>query len=243
MPFGILALIDLALIIHVARTGRSWVWVSAILFLPGLGSLAYFVLEVLPEWTGSYRGQRAQRAVVRTLNPTGRYKQLTDELAIVDTIANRAALAEECLTLGKFDEALTHAQAVVTRPTGDEPGFEFLKARAQFGVGDAAGAVATLEDLKKRWPAYNSAEAHLLYGVALEALGRTEEALATYDAVGAYYPGAEPRVRQAQLLARAGRPDEAKALAAQVVVGLKRAPRYVRAKQREWMEAAKKLAG
>jgi hypothetical protein len=147
------------------------------------------------------------------------------------------------LTLGKFDEALVHAESVVARPTGDEPAFEYLKARAQFGVGDAAGAVATLEALKARWPTYNSAEAHLLYGVALEGMGRTDAALTTYDAVGAYYPGAEPRVRQAQLLAKAGRADEAKALAAEVLVGLKRAPRYVRANQREWLDAAKKLAG
>ena len=70
------------------------------------------------------------------------------------------------------------------------------RARAEFGLGEPALAVATLDELKARWPDYRSPEGHLLYAKALEGAGRDEEALAAYEAVGAYYPGAEPRVRR-----------------------------------------------
>ena len=243
LPLGILlTLIDVALIIHAAKTGRFSPWGYVILFLPGIGAAAYVVVELVPEWMGSYKGQKARRAIATTLNPTGRYRALKDELGVVDTIANRAALAEECLKIGKADEALEHYQAILALPLGDEPVFLLGKARAEFALGRAADAVASLEDVKRRWPEYQSAEGHLLYARALEMAGRADEALSNYANVGRYFPGAEPRVREAQLLAKLGRAGEAKALAEDVVRTLKRAPRHVRANQRDWHAIAEKLA-
>jgi hypothetical protein len=48
------------------------------------------------------------------------------------------------------------------------------KARAQFEVDEAAEAVATLDELRRRWPDYHSADAHLNYARALEACGRND---------------------------------------------------------------------
>jgi hypothetical protein len=243
LPIGwIVAGVDIALIVHAARTGRFTPWGFVILFLPGIGALAYIVVELVPEWLGSTKARRAGSSLVGALDPQRRYRQLQDELAIVDTIANRSALAEACLSLGKFEEARTHYAAILASPQGDEPGFMFGRARAEFGLGETALAVATLDELKARWPDYRSPEGHLLYAKALEGGGRDEEALAAYEAVAAYYPGAEPNVRRAELLARLGRGDEARALAGEVARGLRRAPTHVRRVQSQWLAAAEKLA-
>jgi hypothetical protein len=101
-------------------------------------------------------------------------------------------------------------------------------------------AVATLDDLRKRWPDYQSAEAHLLYARALEESGRTDDALYEYQAVANYYPGAEARVRYGLLLDKAGRQNEAKAVFTEVLTQLKRAPKYVRRVQAEWIALAEK---
>ena len=77
--------------------------------------------------------------------------------------------------------------------------------------------------------------------MALEKAGSNDEALANYAAVGQYFPGAEPRVRQAQLLQRLGRENEARALAEDVVRTLSRAPAHVRHNQRQWLASAQKL--
>ena len=243
LPIGwIVAGVDIALIVHAARTGRFTPWGFVILFLPGIGARAYIVVELVPEWLGSTGARRAGRSVIATLDPERRYRDAKDELAIVDTIANRSALAEACLALGKFEEARGHYAAILASPQGDEPSFMLGRARAEFGLGEAALAVATLDELKARWPDYRSPDGHLLYAKALEGAGRDEEALATYEAAGAYYPGAEPRVRQAELLARLGRRDEARALADEVARGLRRAPAHVRRAQSQWLAAAEKLA-
>src|SRR5215471_17572743 len=101
MPFGIvLLLINVGLIVHAAKTGRFWPWGYIILFIRGFGALAYVLVELVPEWFGSVQGQKARRHVVNTLDPSKRYRALTEQLEVADTIANRAALAAECLELG-----------------------------------------------------------------------------------------------------------------------------------------------
>jgi hypothetical protein len=241
MPFGIvLLLINVGLIVHAAKTGRFWPWGYVILFIPGFGALAYVLVELLPAWFGSAQGQHARRRVVSTLDPGKRYRMLTDQLDVADTIANRGALAEECLALGKFAEAERHYEHILALPMGDDAIYAFGKARAQFGLGHAPEAVATLDDLRKRWPDYQSAEAHLLYARALENSGRTDDALYEYQAVANYYPGAEARVRYGLLLDKAGRRAEAKAVFTELLTGLKRAPKYVRRVQAEWIALAEK---
>jgi hypothetical protein len=241
MPIGVILLIlNVVLIVHAAKTGRFSPWGYIILFIPVFGAVAYILVELLPEWFGSTQGQKARRHVVKTLDPSKRYRALADQLEIADTIANRAALAEECLALGKFTEAEFHYAQILALPMGDDPIYAFGKARAQFGCGHPDEAVATLDDVRQRWPDYQSAEAHLLYARALEDSGRTDDALYEYKALANYYPGAEARVRYGLLLDKAGHQSEAKAVFNDLLTQLKRAPKYVRRVQAEWIALAEK---
>jgi len=242
MPIAIvLFLIDVTLIVHAAKTGRFQPWAYLILLLPGVGALAYVLVELLPEWFGSVQGQKARRHVINTLDPEKQYRKLADDLAISDTIANRVDLAEECLLLGRFEEARIHYENALSRPMGDEPNYALGKARAEFGLRRPQDAVATLDQLRASWPDYQSADGHLLYVRALEESGRAAEALDEYRALVDYYPGAEARVRFAMLLQQMGRADEAKRLCADVLTQMRRAPKYVRKVQAEWIAAAERL--
>jgi len=241
MPFAlILGVLDIALVIHAARTGRFSPWAYVILLLPGIGGLAYVLVELVPEWLGSYQGQKARKRFVSAVNPERQYRVLTDQLAITDSIANREALAAECLALGKFDEAKGHYEEILARPLGDEPIFMLGRARAEFGLGHAADTVATLDELRRRWPDYQSADGHLLYARALEDAGRTDEAVEEYKALAGYFPGAEARVRYGMLLGRLGRPDEARRVLTDLLTHMRRAPKYVRKVQAEWIGLAEK---
>jgi hypothetical protein len=79
-----------------------------------------------------------------------------------------------------------------------------------------------------------------LYARALEQGGLLAEALAEYEALAGYYPGAEARVRQGLLLRRMGRDHEARAVLGAIVTELDRAPKYVRKVEAAWMTAAHK---
>ncbi len=238
----LITVLDVLLIVHAARTGRFMPWGFVILFLPGLGAFVYVAFELAPAWFGSYGAQRARRSVVAALDPAGRYRALRDELDLVDTVANRRALAEECLKLGRPEEALEHYDAILARPLGDEPAFLIGKARALVELGRAGEAVATLEELRRREPDFHSPDGLLLFARALEAAGRPDEALDAYARASPRFPGPEPRVREARLLERLGRREQARSIAEEVVRSLARAPRHVQANEREWFALARQLA-
>lgn len=241
MPIAIVLMaINIAFVIHAAKTGRFNPWGYVILFLPGVGAIAYVLVELIPEWMGTYKGQQARKRVADTLNPRGEYRRLTYELEITDTIANRAALAQECMQLGMFEEALAHYDNILARPMGGEPAYMLGKARAEFGFGRPQAAVTTLDDLRARWPDFQSADGHLLYARALAGSGRTDEALEEYKAVSSYFPGAEARVRWAMLLESLGRLTEAKAIYAELLTQMRHAPDFVRKAQAEWIAIAQR---
>jgi hypothetical protein len=165
---------------------------------------------------------------------------LTDQLAATDTIANRAALAAECLAIGRFAEAERHYDHILTLPMGEEPLYALGKAKAEFGAQRPVDAIATLDDLQRRWPDFKSAEAHLLYARSLTEAGRLQDALEEFEALMAYAPSAEASVRYGLLLDLLGRGSEAKAVFAELLTQMKRAPKYVRKVQAEWLSIAEK---
>src|SRR5690348_15076319 len=52
-------LIAFALVAHIIRTGRNMIWIAVVIFVPGIGSLIYFLVEILPDLL---RGRAARRA-------------------------------------------------------------------------------------------------------------------------------------------------------------------------------------
>jgi hypothetical protein len=241
MPIALLLMVvQITLIVHAAKTGRFNPWGYILIFLPGAGALAYVVVELVPEWFGSAHGHRTRGRVVNALDPERRYRALSDQFAAVDTIGTRGALAEECLVLGKYWGALEHFNEILTRPLGDDPIYMLGRARAEFGLGRFTDTVATLDELRQKWPDYQSADGHLLYARAFEEAGRLDEAIDEYAAVSNYYPGAEARVRYGLLLRKLGRDTEATALLNELLAQMRRAPRYVRKLQAEWIRVAER---
>jgi hypothetical protein len=241
MPFAlVIVLLDITLIYHASRTGRLQPWAFIILVAPGIGALAYIVVELVPEMLSGPGAQQARRRVANKLDPEKQYRELSDRLAAADTIANRAALAAECLKIARFGEAERHYDHILKLPMGSEPLYALGKAKAQFGGNLPAEAVATLDDLQTRWPDFQSAEGHLLYARALAEAGRPIEALEEYSAVIGYFPGAEARVRYGLLLDLMGRTAEARVVFNELLISMKRAPKYARQAQAEWLSIAEK---
>jgi hypothetical protein len=91
-------------------------------------------------------------------------------------------------------------------------------------------------------PHFKSPEGHLLYARALEAEGNKAMALEEYRVVAPSYPGAEATARFVQLLAAEGQPDEARKIARELLEQARIAPAHYRRAQKEWLDAAQKVA-
>ena len=104
MPYLLIPLLQILCVVHAVRTGRDRMWIYILLFLPGLGVLAYAFVEVLPGFWA--RGRRAgckpgrSAASIRTrVAPPAR------RAGGRRTVDNRRLLAEALLAAGQFTEA------------------------------------------------------------------------------------------------------------------------------------------
>jgi hypothetical protein len=70
--------------------------------------------------------------------------------------------------------------------------------------------------------------------------GRIDEALDEYHALAGYFPGAEARVRYGMLLKWVGRTAEARVVFNELLIQMRRAPKYLREAQAEWLSIAEK---
>ena len=234
-------IVQVALIIHVVKTGRNqiWIWVLALLSLPG--AIAYIAVEILPELFRSRTAQRTARGLRKALDPGRDLRRYESEARVGGNVASRQRYAQELVRHQRYDEAIGQYREALTGLYEHDPNLMLGLAQAQFDKGDASAARATLDELIQRNPDFRSPAGHLLYARALEAEGNVPKALEEYAVLAPSYPGAEAAVRYAQLLQAQGRRAEAQKLARELLVQARIAPGHYRRAQRPWLDAAQRL--
>src|SRR4029450_10975615 len=114
MPLAlILVLLDVTLVYHAVKSGRARPWAFIILMVPGVGALAYIAIELIPELLSGPEARAAHRRIANKLDPEKQYRLLSELLATADTVANREALAAECMEVARFDEGRGHYEQIL----------------------------------------------------------------------------------------------------------------------------------
>jgi hypothetical protein len=235
--------IQLALVVHVLKTGRNMTWIFVLLFFPAIGGLAYFIVELLPELTGSRTARNLGRTVAKAVNPDKDLQQAAQKLAVADTVQNALRLAQECVDKGRYAEAKELCAARLKGVHADDPALLHLLARAQFGLGEYAEVIGTLDKLKEANPGYRSPEAHLLYARAHDEPGHKAEAEEEYEALCGYYPGPEPFIRLGLLLKADGHTERARELFQRVADESRIAGKHYNTLHKEWVAVARRELG
>jgi hypothetical protein len=242
MLYLLIPLLQIICVVHVVKTGRPFLWIYVLLFLPGLGVAAYVIVEILPGFFGSRAAHSLRSSAVSTLDPGRELRRRRQALEEADTVDNRRLLAEALAANGQPAEALELYRGTLTGIHADDPGMLLGMAHAAYGVRDFDLALRTVLQLGETNPRYQPVEAQLLHAMTLEALGRDDEAVDDYAALVTHAPGEEVRCRYALLLKRRGDRSGAKALFDEILTRSGRAPRHYRRHEREWIDIARKEA-
>lgn len=241
MPFFIASiLVQVALIVHVIRTGRNSLWIWVLALLPMAGPIAYLLVEILPEVMGGRTARRAVSSVRKTLDPSRDLREAHKVARLTNSIDAKRRLADEQLASGLYDDAIASYRATLTGFYEHDPHLLLGLARALFAKGDATGARQALDDLIAANPDFRSIDGHILYARALEGEGNLAKAAEEYEALVGYDAGAEARYRQAALLKRMGQPERATDLFRRLVEDAELTSRHARQLQKEWLDLARK---
>jgi len=238
MPIAISAILQVALIIHVIKTERPYYWIF-IIMVPGIGMLAYIIVELMPEFLESMQGRRALRGVKKTINPMGDLRQREREHQMSGSVDAARHLAGELIDKGQFQQAVVKLEEALTGLYEHDPDLLLSLATAQFGNNQHAEAMHTLDRLMEHNPDFRSAEGHLIYARSVEKCGDTNKALEEYEAVAAYYAGAEAKLRFGQLLEQTGNTEKALQQYSDIINAAELAPRHYQKMQREWITEAR----
>jgi len=234
---------QLALIIHVLKTGRSRYWIIMLFFMPMIGGIAYLLIEILPEFSGSITGQRAVRNVKKTLNPGADLRHHEAAWEQSPNVDNARRYAGVLMESGKTNEAEAIVDQSLKGLFATEPTLLLIKARIQFDHDQTADAIKSLETLQEHNPDFRNASGHLLYARALEANGQTEKAVREYSSVSGYFPGVEARYRLALCLKATGNEQASNAELESIINDAKLAPPHFRKSQKQWLDAVKREMG
>jgi len=124
--------INLALVYHVFRTGQSPLWIMALGLLSisgfvvgGLAILANFALwaayvffVILPGLWSSAPARRFADNVVNVADPGRAYREKQRQVATVGSADAKRALAEECIKMGRFADAVELYESAMAGPLG-----------------------------------------------------------------------------------------------------------------------------
>ncbi len=240
-------LISLAIAYHSIRNGRSPLWLMALAVSSFVGLLAtlgvwfaYLVFAVIPDFWNSHGARRFRGNVAQAADPGRGYREKKRQAALVGSVDAKRELAEESLNRGLYSEAIALYQEAMAGPLGaQDPVLLKGLGRARLLSGDGAEAERLFLQMKEIDPAAFDADVELDFARALEAQGKTDEAIRQYEAVALRYPGEEARCRFALLLEKLGQEERAQAVFREVVESVRDAPRHYRARQGEWARIAR----
>jgi hypothetical protein len=232
--------IQAGLIVHVIKTGRNMLWILAIALLPLVGSIAYAVVEILPQALGGGTARRAKTGMRRMIDPDRELRRATAEVEISGNVDARRRLAEELFERGRFDAAIEVYEGGLRGIFEHDPTLLLGAARAHFAKQEFAAARAALERLAQHNPDFRSTDAQLLYARTLEAQDALDDAERAYAELAPGYPGAEARLRYAVLLKRRGKLAEANRVLKDLLDGAKLGPAHYRKAQAAWLERARR---
>jgi hypothetical protein len=237
--------IQVYFLVHAYQRGRT-TWMYFILFVPIVGSAAYFFSEWLPDFDrGVRRGGSGQTLdevatdISRLANPTGQLEKLKEQLEFSDTFENRLALARECVRSGLFDEAIDMYTSALSGVFSEDPTAMKELAQTYFLKEDNTEALKHVEALREAHPQFKQTEVGIFHARTFEHLGRDDEAMEVYEELLKLSAGYEPRCRYALLLKKNGRVEEATRHFQHILSRAAQAERGYRRRQKQWIDIAR----
>jgi hypothetical protein len=191
--------------VHSYRRGTLSRWILWLIFLPVIGSLYYLFSEVLNKKSSFVKPVNYGP---KTVASGASIRKLEEELRFTDTFANRIKLADAYLASGQTEKAIELYTASLTGAFSENEHVMQQLIVAYYEQQEYAQIIPLAKKLYKL-PQFARSKSHLLYALALENLGQTEQAENEFKTMKGRYSNFEQRYQYGLFLVRAGRDDEA----------------------------------
>ncbi len=205
--YGLIVVIQIALIVHVFYTRRPLWWAGILFFLPLIGGIVYLIVEILPGYGLFRTARKVQSQVIERIDPEREVRAAREALDLADTVGNRIRLAGALAHLGRWTEAEPLFRRSLEGPFADDP--TVLMGLAQSLIELDRPQDALVEIAKLRAAGREGADVALLFARAAGSTGDVDGALEAYAFAAPRLPSLEAQARHVVFLRSLGRIGEA----------------------------------
>ncbi|MGH8727365.1 MAG: hypothetical protein ACREV9_04230 [Burkholderiales bacterium] len=231
--------IQLCFAYHALKTGRPYYWALIIIAFPIAGCVLYYFIEVFPTSRERSHAKRAMRTLAHSLDPGKNLRERAADVEACGSIANRIALAHECVAQTMYREAAELYRSCLNGLHENDADLRFSLAKTLVLAGSFDESARLALELRETEPKFRPVEVQMVLAQALEGLHRFDEALAEFELLVESYPGEEARFRYGALLKRMGRKEAASEVFARMLWNAARKPDHYRENEREWLTLAR----
>ena len=236
LPFTlVIPLLQVACAVHAYRRGKEYFWFWIILMFPLLGTIVYFIAEILPEWKRTGQPSRVMDGI--PFLASRELDRLEEQLEDVPTTANQLILAEACIRRGKPERAIELYRECLKGPHENDINILRSLAEALLASEKWSDLLDVSDGMRSLLGDREINEVLRLDAIALDGMGHIEDAEKRYLHLIDSLPGEEIRCRLAAMFAREGRDDEARRHFGTLRRNLRRGNRYYRSKNKYWAKS------
>lgn len=171
MYFYFIIVLQAYCLYHLFKYKNPYYWIFVILFIPLIGCIIYLIINVY----NKRDAEIIQENVVSIINPTKKIKDLEKKLQFSETYQNRVDLADAYVAIKDFDKAIpVYLSALEGNFQNDFYVIEQL-IKVYFTIEDYDNVILYAEKIKDH-SEFKKTRSQFLYGLALEKIGKLEEA-------------------------------------------------------------------
>lgn len=234
--YYLILIAQLVCIVHAMKNGKKD-WIYILLFLPGVGAIAYFIREIWPTINSGQMTGNLQQLFV----PGHNIKELERKVRLSDTVTNRLALANAYAYRQQYQQAIELAQSCLNAHHANDQGILLLLARLHFYNEQYFESVSVYTRLLgMRNFRMTKQEDELLFARALEGSTEYVKAEEEYKKVIRVHHSLEAMYFYGLMLKKQQRIQEAKMQFQAVRDEIDLHPGYVRRLNAQWVRLAKR---
>jgi len=214
-------------IIHALKTGRRE-WLYLLIFLPLIGAVVYFFMELLPELTQG-------RSLKKYFFPKQKINEWERKVQIADSITNKLGLSKAYAEQKQYNKAITLSLSCLKGAYNDDPAILLQLARQYFYDGQYKESLAYFDQLNVRnGNKLVMPEDELLYIRAQESIGALELADKGYRQIIRTEHSLEAMYYYGLFLKNQQQKAEAREQFQRVRSEIKLLPKYLRKRNAMW---------
>lgn len=192
-------------IYHMYKNRNPYYWAFLIMFLPVIGCIIYLITQVY----NKRDAEKITTEITHIINPTKKIKDLEKQLQFSESYQNRVNLADAYLGIKDYNNAISHyLESIEGNQQNDLYVFKQL-IECYFNIEDNEKVVLYAEKIKDH-SEFKQSRSQFLYGLALEKIGRVDEAETNLKAIDIRYSFYNERIVYAKFLHSKGKTEAAK---------------------------------